>query len=121
MKIISPKIHGIIDYLVVVFLLASPSIFGFMGHVALFTYALAGVHLLLTILTNYSAGVVKIIPLPVHGLIEFIAGLLLIIMAVTLLNNYPDAKLFYTIFGAVILVTFLITDYKGVNVASATV
>jgi hypothetical protein len=42
-------------------------------------------------------------------------------MAFTLLNNYPDAKLFYTILGAVILVTFLITDYKGVNVAGATV
>ncbi|HWZ15875.1 MAG TPA: hypothetical protein VNW95_11625 [Mucilaginibacter sp.] len=115
MKIISPKLHGIIDYLVVAFLLASPSIFGFMGHVALFTYALAGVHLLLTILTNYSAGIVKIIPLPVHGLIEFIVGLLLIIMAFTLLNNHPDVKHFYTVFGAAILVVFLITDYKGVN------
>ncbi|MDB5131022.1 MAG: hypothetical protein JWR02_771 [Mucilaginibacter sp.] len=119
MKIISPKIHGIIDYLVVVFLLASPSIFGFMGHAALFTYALAGVHLLLTLLTNYSAGAIKIIPLPVHGLIEFIVGLLLIIMSFTLLNNHPDVKLFYTIFGAVILVTFLITDYKGTNAAVA--
>jgi hypothetical protein len=117
MKIISPKIHGIIDYLVVVFLLASPSIFGFMGRAALFTYALAGVHLLLTLFTNYSAGVVKIIPLPVHGVIEFVVGLLLIIMAVAFLNNRPDVKLFYTIFGAVILVTFLITDYKGVNEA----
>jgi hypothetical protein len=115
MKIISPKIHGIIDYLVVAFLLASPSIFGFMGHVAMFTYALAGVHLLLTILTNYSAGIVKIIPLPVHGLIEFIVGLLLIIMAFTLLNNHPEVKHFYTVLGAAILVVFLITDYKGVK------
>ncbi len=117
MKIISPKVHGIIDYLVVVFLLASPLIFGFTGRVALFTYALGGVHLVLTLLTNYSAGVAKIIPLPVHGLIEFIVGLLLIIMAYCFLNNHPDAKHFYTVFGAVILVTFLLTDYRGLQTA----
>jgi hypothetical protein len=115
MKIISPKVHGIIDYLVVVFLLASPLIFGFTGRVALFTYALAGVHLVLTLLTNYSAGVVKIIPLPVHGLIEFIVGLLLIIMAYCFLTHHPDARHFYMVFGAAILVVFLLTDYRGLK------
>ena len=67
MKFISPKIHGFIDYLVVVFLLASPTFFGFTGLVAIFTYALGAVHLLLTAFTNYPLGIVKVIPVNLHA------------------------------------------------------
>jgi len=115
MKFISPKIHGIIDYLVVVFLLASPSYFGFTGLLATFTYALAGVHLLLTILTNYAPGIFKNIPFPVHGSIEFIVAVVLIVLAYTLFKNEAEGKLFYVIFGTVVLLTWAVTDYKGVT------
>ncbi len=59
MKIISPKVHGIIDYLVVVFLLASPLIFGFTWRVDLVTYALYVVRLVLKLFTNYTPGFIK--------------------------------------------------------------
>src|SRR5471030_1838236 len=101
MKFISPKIHGIIDYLVVVFLLASPTIFGFTGLLTNFTYALGAVHLLLTILTKYSVGLVKVIPFPVHGAIEFLVGVLLIVLAYTLFKNDATGKLYYILFGTV--------------------
>ena len=113
MKFISPKIHGIIDYLVVVFLLASPTIFGFTGLLATFTYALGGVHLLLTILTAYSAGLIKVIPLALHGLIEFVVGVVLIVLAYTLFKDDVAGKLFYIVFGTVVLLTWLVTDYTG--------
>jgi hypothetical protein len=119
MKFISPKIHGIIDYLVVVFLLASPAVFGFTGLLATFTYALGAVHLILTILTAYSVGLVKVIPFPLHGSIEFIVGVVLIILAYTLFNDEPIGKLFYVIFGTVVLLTWLVTDYKGTETALA--
>ncbi|HEY8782778.1 MAG TPA: hypothetical protein VIM16_14230 [Mucilaginibacter sp.] len=114
MKFISPKNHGIIDYLVIVFLLVSPSYFGFTGLLAAFTYALAGVHLLLTICTDYAPGIFKVIPFPVHGSIEFIVGIVLIVLAYTLFNKEADGKLFYVIFGTVILLTWLVTDYRGI-------
>ena len=114
MKFISPKIHGIIDYLVVVFLLASPSYFGFAGLLATFTYALGAVHLLLTVLTNSPLGLIKVIPLPVHGTIELLVGIVLIVLAYTLFKNQPDGELFYVIFGTVVLLTWLVTNYKGV-------
>jgi len=113
MKFISPKIHGIIDYLVVIFLLASPSIFGFTGLLATFTYALAIVHLLLTILTDYNVGLIKVIPFTFHGTIEFIVGVALIAIAYTLFKDNAAGKLFYVIFGTVVLLTWLVTDYKG--------
>lgn len=113
MKFISPKLHGIIDFVVVIFLLASPTIFGFTGLVATFTYALGGIHLLLTILTDFNGGVFKLIPFSIHGLIEFVVGLVLIVLAYTLFKDNKAVQLFYTVFGAAVLVTWLVTDYKG--------
>jgi hypothetical protein len=113
MKFISPKLHGIIDFVVVIFLLASPTIFGFTGLVATFTYALGGIHLLLTVLTDFNGGLFKVIPFSIHGLIEFVVGLVLIILAYTLFKDDKTAQLFYTVFGAAVLVTWLVTDYKG--------
>jgi len=115
MKFISPKIHGIIDYLVVVFLLASPTLFGFTGLLSCFTYALGGVHLALTLLTDFSGGLFKIIPLPIHGLIELVVGIALIVIAYTLFKDIAAGKLFYTVFGAAVLLVFVVTDYKGVK------
>jgi hypothetical protein len=114
MKFISPKVHGLIDYLVVIFLFGSPTIFGFTGLVATFTYALGAVHLLLTILTNYPLGVVRVIPVSLHAAVELLVGVVLIILAYTLFSdNAQGSKLYYVIFGTVILLTWLVTDYKG--------
>jgi len=114
MKFIAPAIHGFIDYLVVVFLFISPTFFGFTGLVAVFTYALGAVHLLLTLLTNYPLGIIKVIPVTVHASIELIVGIALIVLAYTLFkDNVDGSKLYYVIFGTVILLTWLVTDYVG--------
>jgi hypothetical protein len=113
MKIISPKVHGIIDYLVVLFLLASPTLFGLSHEIRLYTYALAIVHLLLTVFTNYNAGLVKVIPLPIHGFIELIVGIGLIVVAFTLLKNDMTAHMFYAGFGIAVLVVYLLSDYRN--------
>lgn len=115
MKFITPKLHAAIDYLVVLFLLASPMLFGMTGNLALFTYALGIVHFILTILTNFSGGAFKIIPLPVHGFIELIVGISLIAIASTLFREDTLGKPFYMGFGIAVLVVFLFTDYKGAN------
>jgi hypothetical protein len=120
MKFISPKIHGFIDLLVVVFLLASPWYFGFTGTLAIFTYVLAGVHLLLTILTDYPVGIFKVIPGAVHGAIEFLVGVVLIVLAYTVFNDNITGKLYYVIFGTAVLLTWLVTDYTGIHTEATT-
>lgn len=112
MKFITPKVHGIIDILVVLFLLASPALFGFTGLLATFTYALAVVHLILTLTTDYNIGIVKLIPLSIHGAIEFIVGVVLIALAYTIFKDEAAGKLFYIVFGTVVLLTWLVSDYK---------
>lgn len=113
MKFISPKIHGILDYITVIFLLASPSLFGFTGLLANFTYVLGIVHLLLTVLTNYNLGLIKVIPFTFHGTIEFIVAIALIVLAYTLFDHNSAGKLYYVLLGTVFLLTWLVTDYKG--------
>jgi hypothetical protein len=113
MKFLSPKVHGIIDYLVVVFLLLAPALFGLKGRIVTFTYILAGVHLLLSILTNYTVGLVKLVPFPLHGLIELAVSVALIILSYTLFKNNPTGKMFYLAFGAGLLLVWLVTDYKN--------
>jgi len=115
MKFISPSVHGFIDYLLVVFLFTSPTSFGFTGFLAGFTYVLGAIHLLLTVSTNYRLGIFKFIPLSVHSGIELMVGVILIVLAYTLFSHNPEGKLFYVIFGTVILLTWLFTDYKGTH------
>jgi hypothetical protein len=118
MKFMSPKVHGIIDILVCVFLLASPLIFGFTGTFAVFTYALGAAHLAPTVLTDFEMGLAKIIPVSIHELVEFIVAVALIILAYTLFNNNADGKLYYVILGNCLLLTWLVTDYRGDSVQS---
>ncbi|HET9055459.1 MAG TPA: hypothetical protein VFN30_01300, partial [Chitinophagaceae bacterium] len=68
------KLHGIIDYLVVLFLWLSPTIFDLPQVTSIFTYALGGVHLVLTATTNFELGIIKIVPVKVHGMIELIVS-----------------------------------------------
>ncbi|HXH99165.1 MAG TPA: hypothetical protein VNI52_02770 [Sphingobacteriaceae bacterium] len=110
---LNSKIHGAIDYAVVIFLLLSPTLFGLPGTTAIFTYVLAVIHLLLTVTTNFEYGLIRIIPFSVHGIIELIVSFVLIGVAFYLGNIEGDlARNFYLSIGAAVFLTWLMTDYK---------
>ena len=111
MKFVTPKIHGIIDYLFVIFLLASPTIFAMEPKPTKLAYALAVIYLLLNVTTKYSLGIVKLIPFGVHGLIELVLGVALIIIAFGYFRTNVAATQFYTWFGSAVLVLWLFTTY----------
>lgn len=113
MKIISSKVHGILDYLTVIFLFASPTLFNMEGILCNFTYALACIHLLLTVLTNFEPGVFKVIPFRIHGLIEVAVSVILIGVGAWFRSNVnPLGFYFYMCLAIVILIVFLLTDFK---------
>ncbi|MEP1306938.1 MAG: hypothetical protein ABJK11_03610 [Balneola sp.] len=110
---LSSKLHGIIDYVVVVFLLASPSLFGLPEFTACCTYILAGIHFTLTILTDFELGLIKVIPFKVHGMVELIVSLALIGFAFYVGGREGDlARNFYIGFGIAVFLTWLISEYK---------
>lgn len=108
--------HGIIDYLSVIFLAIAPSVIGFTGRQATYCYVIAGVHLVLTLVTRYPLGAFKIVGFPMHGAIECAAGVLIVILP--WLANFERGTLsrnFFVAFGLLILVIFALTDYRGIR------
>jgi hypothetical protein len=119
MKIINSRLHGIIDYLVVLFLWASPTLFGLTGFTGNIIYGLGGIHLILTIVTDFELGLIKWIPLKIHGWIELVVGLVLLaspwILGVS--ENAVDRN-FLLGFGAAVLLVWLLTSYQSAKVTA---
>jgi hypothetical protein len=111
MKVISPSTHGALDYLIIIFLWASPTLFVLSGDVARYTYLLGLVHLVLTLITNSSAGIFRFISMTVHGVIELLVAIGLIILSFTVLQYDERGHNFYLWFGIALLVIVVITDY----------
>jgi len=113
MAFINSKLHGIIDYLVVIFLWASPSLFNLPPGTAMFTYILGGIHLLLTLFTDFEFGAFKVIPFHIHGWIELIVSVALGGLAFYFytINDAVSHK-FYVFFAIAVFLTWLLTGYK---------
>jgi hypothetical protein len=79
MRFLSTKAHGVIDYLVGLLLIAAPWIFGFArGGMETWIFVIAGAGALVySLLTDYEMGVAKMIPMPVHLLLDAMSGIVL--------------------------------------------
>ena len=119
MRILSPRVHGVIDLVTVLALLLAPLLIGLGGSPAAIAYSLAAIQLLLTLLTRFPMGVWKKIPFVFHGIVELVVGI-----ALLLLPSYAGygpgspAKRFYLAMGAVILVVWALTAYRGSGAAA---
>jgi hypothetical protein len=113
MRLLGHRLHGILDYVTVVGFLAAPTVLGLTGTPALIAYTLSGVHLALTLLTAFPLGLVKVVPMTVHGALELMVSLALLPLA-WILNFSSDvtARNFYVGAGLVIFVVWLVTGYR---------
>jgi hypothetical protein len=114
MKILSSTVHGFLDYLVVVAFAIAPTIIGLTGLPATICYALAAVHLLLTLVTAFPLGAIKLVPLWLHGAIELIVSIALVALPWVLkFTADTTARNFYICAGVIIFITWAVTDYKA--------
>lgn len=111
MKILSPRIHGYLDYVTVVIFLIAPLLLGLEGLSAIIAYVLAAIHLLMTILTDFSLGFAKLIPFKKHGWVETVVGPIVLLLPF-IVGLYETARIFYITMGIIIIFVSLITDYK---------
>jgi hypothetical protein len=119
MKILSPRVHGFIDYAIVALLVLAPTLFAFGGIAATICYVVAAFHLVMSLLTAYPLGVAKLIPFPVHGGIELAAGIALIVMPwIVGFSAVDNARNFFVIAGIATAAVWLTTNY---SVARATI
>ncbi len=120
MKILSPKVHGYLDFVVVIAFALAPTIFGLTGLPATIAYVLAVVHLALTLLTAFPLGVVGLIPFTIHGWIELLVSVGLV--ALPFIAGFSDiimARNFYIAAGVVVFVVWLITNYQADETTTA--
>jgi len=113
MKFIDNKIHGFLDYITVIAFAAIPTVLGLEGIPAYLSYTLAGVHFLMTILTNFELGIVKIIPLKVHAWVETAVGPVLIVIPWVLgFSGDMKASITFIAAGIVIILVGRLSQYK---------
>lgn len=79
MKIISSKIHGVLDYLVGVILIISPWLLNFAtGGPEMWIPIILGISTLIySVITRYELGVLKIISFKTHLMIDALSGIFL--------------------------------------------
>jgi len=79
MKFISTKVHGVLDYVVGLLLIAAPWIFNFdNGTAAQWVPVIIGVMvILMSLMTNYEAGAFRVISMKTHLTMDVIVGIFL--------------------------------------------
>lgn len=111
MKLISPKLHGIIDYILIIFLFLSPITFNMVTDTGAQIYTLAVVQLVLTVATNYSFGIFRAIPLKLHGIIELLISVGMVIASFTILQYDERSRGFYAGVGIFWFIVVVFTSY----------
>lgn len=120
MNIISPRLHGYVDYLSVIIFLVAPAVLGLAGTAALISYVLAAVHLAMTLATRFPLGVVSLVPLPLHGWVERIVGPVLIVLSfVPAVAATATEQWFYLVMGVGILAVGLVSNYAHAEMSAS--
>ena len=82
LRIITPRVHGLLDYMSAIVLILAPSVLEF-NEVSPYAYwlsVIAGVILILySLMTDYDFSIGMLIPLKTHLVIDFSAGVLFIL------------------------------------------
>lgn len=114
MKPITPNTHGYLDYVTVLLFLLAPTTLGFDGLPAMLSWTLAGVHLALTLVTDFPLGLRRLLPFWLHGWVERIVGPALVLVAfVPSVSSAGWAFAFYLLMGLVIVAVGWLTDYSS--------
>lgn len=111
MKVVSDTSHGILDYVTVALFALAPTVFGLTGTAALISYALAGIHLAMTVLTDMPLGIVKIIPFKLHAIVEMLVGPVLVIGALAFPDLVRGGQAFFIAAGFVIMAVWATSHY----------
>jgi hypothetical protein len=101
------------DIYVMCLLFLAPILWGMTGEPRMILWTLCLVHFLVVCLSKFSYGIVKIIPMQVHGFLELLVGLSLPFMPFVFnFADRPNERHFF--FGAsfFLLIFWFLTDYS---------
>lgn len=110
-QFISTRMHGVTDYIAGILVTASPYLFGFapLGGAPLFIPVVFGfLQLIMVIFTRHETGLIKVIPLQTHLVIDMLVGFLLMVSPF-LYKFYPFVVWPHLLLGAFLFGSALFT------------
>ncbi|MFJ2533841.1 SPW repeat domain-containing protein [Microbacterium maritypicum] len=115
MRFIPTKVHGVLDYIVGVALIAAPWLFGFagMGGAAVIIPIVLGIGLIVySLFTKYEWGPFGFIPMPVHLVFDIVASLFLALSPwiFGFASEAPNVWLPHVVVGAAVIVVVLFSQ-----------
>ena len=115
MRFLSPKVHGFVDYALVLLLALAPSLFGFATtSAATLCYVLAAAQLGMSLCTAYPLGIARIVPFPIHGYIEAATAVFLVFSPWLLgFSDVPAARNFFLVSAIALAGVFMVTNYQA--------
>lgn len=118
---IPPQVHGILDYPLAAVLIAGPLVLDFDYKAAtVIALAFGGGAAVLAVGTNWATGIVKVIPPLLHGYVDVIVTVALIVLPFAVGFSYrTNALLVYVIVGAGGLAATLATRFVSTDSMSA--
>jgi hypothetical protein len=110
---IPPLVHGVLDYVYAVVLIAAPFVLNFDDDTAIaLSIALGLLALILGAFTAWTTGIVKSIPVVVHTMLDYVLSIFLIAAPFLLGFNKDDtASAFFVVLGILGLVLTIATRY----------
>jgi hypothetical protein len=110
---ISPAVHGTLDYLLAAALIAAPLVLHFDDETAkVFMLCVGGAAAVLAVGSNWSRGIIRVLPPVVHGIADICATIALIIAPFVFgFSGHTLALVVYVALGAGGLVATLLTRF----------
>lgn len=112
MRISGSGLHRTLDFVTVVGFAVAPLTLGLAGLAATLSYTLALIHLILTLFTAFPASPARPVPFAVHGVIEGVVGVALIVLP-WLAAWTGTPRTFYIAAGVVILLVWATSKYRA--------
>ena len=114
-RFLPTKVHGVLDYVVGIALILAPNIFQFssMGGTAVWIPRVLGVVLIVySLVTNYEWGVFKLVAMPYHLVIDFLAALFLAASPFIFgfFRDSPNVWLPHLVVGIAVLLVVIVTQ-----------
>ncbi len=116
MRLLSPKVHGYIDYLASALFGLAPILFLIEGvtRAVMGCYVIAAALLLVSFVTRYPLGVVRLVPFRVHGALELLGAPVIVAYPwIAGFDHIPAARNFYVVAGVALFLLWVITDYRA--------
>lgn len=120
MKALNPTVHGVLDYALALAFLLLPRLLGFPDSAATLSYIIGAGYIVASLITRYPLGAFRILPFPVHGVLESIMAAAWV--ACPWLFGFASdgaARGFFVIAGIGLLIVAALTDYREESAQAA--